>query len=335
MVNLKAIVVHQVNKVRGGTATLVPRDALLPITDTERHFITNVREVYYKKSNPIYGVFDSNIVSFPYQNILQKYLDDECNFLSFTIDAMEHFRSIINDVHQATGGYVVFAHFDDVHEFIIAIVLNNKRQYNINDTLSIEKIFSLDIDKLDVANFVNVDRWRDGSETYLSFARGRKDVSLYFKNFIGCTDQISSREQSKRLKKALLAFLDTLDISNSLKEEKRNQVYNYCMEKIKQSGDISLSHISSILDNDNPDSFQHFASSEEFQVSSTIRGHRQALKNLKFYVYRSKDLTIEFDSALMSSNRIVYDQEQNELIIKNVPDDLRQQILNVHASVEV
>jgi nucleoid-associated protein len=328
MVNLKSIVVHQINKDRGGVATLIPRDSLLPISETEIQFVSNVTDVYYKKSNPIYGIFNANSISFPYQTMLQRYLNEEGDFLSFTIDAMEHFKNIINDVPQATGGYIVFAHFENGQNFVMTIMLNNKRQYNINNSLIIEEIFSLNIEKLDVANFININRWEDNSETYLSFARGKKDVSNYFKKFIGCTDQISAKEQSQRLKRAFFAFIETLPLNNTEKEDKRNQVYNYCLEKIKRNEEISLSHVSSLLDNENPESFKEFASGEEYQVNSTIKGHKPSLKSLKFFVYRSKELTIEFDSALLD-NRISYDRAQNELLIKNIPDDLRHQILNL------
>lgn len=327
--DLKAIVVHRLDKERNGNATVSLRDSLLPINETEQEFISSVNSVYYKKSNPTYGVFDPNTTSFPFQNMLRSYLENGDDFLKFSRNAMDHFRIVINDVTQATGGYVVFAHIETSQEFVLTVMLNSKKQFNINDDLSIEEILSLDIEKLDVANFVNISKWEDEEDTYLSFARGRKDITNYFRRFIGCTDQSSAKQSSKRFKRAVLDYLNNeLKIERDEIEDIRNQIFNYCTQKIKRKEDISLSHVSSMMDEENPKLFQEFAAREEYQVSPYVKGHKGTLKSLKFYVYRSKDLTIEFDSCLLN-DRIAYDSNINELTIREVPDDLRQQILNM------
>ncbi|HQW16299.1 MAG TPA: nucleoid-associated protein [Niabella sp.] len=210
---------------------------------------------------------------------------------------------------------------------MMTVMLNNKKQYNINDNLSIDEIFSLDIDKLDVANSVNLTRWSNNAETYLSFARGRKDVSNYFRRFIGCTDQTSAKESSESFKRAFLDYIPTLGLGTQETEDLRNQVLNYCYAQTKKKEDISLHHISSMINAEEPELFQEFAAGEEYRVSSFIKGHNKTLKTLKFYVYRSKKLTIEFDSGLVNES-VFYNQETNELRITNVPDDLRRQFTN-------
>ena len=332
--NLNAIIVHRIDKEAQGVASLTLRQTLLPVTERETEFITNVKQVYYSKSNPNYGVFDANAVAYPFQTILRNYLDDGIDFLTFTVTAMNQLLAIINAVTQATGGYVVFAHYTLQNEcFVMTVMLNDKRQYNINDDLSINEIFSLDIEKLDVANSINITRWDAAQDTYLSFARGRKDVSIYFRRFIGCTDQTSAKQSSELLKGALLDYLAELDLDNADKEEIRNRVFNYCISKSKSKEEISLNHISSMIDADNPDLFREFASGEDYRVSPFIKGHTKTLKSLKYYVYRSKILSIEFDSDLIDDT-IFYNENRNELKIKNVPAELKRQLLNKEADEE-
>ena len=326
--NLNNIVVHKLDKQAQGNARLELRENCLPIGERETEFITNLKQAYYRKSNPNYGVFNDNAGAYPFQTLLRTYADDNSQFYQFTENAMNHLLGIINAVPQATGGYVVFAHYTlQNEEFVITVMLNNKKQYNINDTLSIEEIFSLDIDKLDVANFVNLTRWNNAEETYLSFARGRKEVSNYFKNFIGCTDQTSAKQSSQQLKSAFLDYIDTLQIDNEAKENLRNDVFNYCIGQAKRKEDISLGHISSIIDNEQPELFQEFASGEQYRVSANVKGHVQTLKSLKFYTYKSKKLSISFDSGLVNES-IFYNEQANELRITNIPDDLRRQLTN-------
>lgn len=326
--NLNNIIVHKLSKEAQGNATLELRQNVLPVREKETEFITNVKQAYYRKSNPNYGVFNSNTTTYPFQTMLRSYADDSSQFYQFTENAMNHLLGIISGVPQATGGYVVFAHYTLQNEdFIITVMLNNKKQYNINNSLSIEEIFSLDIDKLDVANFVNLTRWNSAQETYLSFARGRKEVSNYFKTFIGCTDQTSAKQSSQQLKSAFLDYLDTLQIENEAKENLRNDVFDYCISQAKRKEDISLNHISSIIDNEQPELFQEYASGEQYRVSANIKGHIQTLKSLKYYTYKSKKLSISFDSGLINES-IFYNEQTNELKITEVPDDLRRQLTN-------
>lgn len=324
---LHSIIVHRLDKESHGIATITLRENLLPVSDRETEFVMNIKQVYYKKSNPNYGIFDANEVTYPFQTMLRTYIEEQ-QFLKFTTTAMNHLLVVVNAVPQATGGYVVFAHYTfHNEEFVMTVMLNNKKQYNINDNLSIEEIFSLDIDKLDVANSVNITRWYNEEETYLSFARGRKDISNYFRRFIGCTDQTSAKESSESLKRAFLDYLPQLELDNQGEEDLRNRVLNYCYAQTRNNEDISLHHISSMISADEPNLFQEFAASETYRVSSLIKGHNKTLRTLKFYVYRSKKLTIEFDSGLVNES-IFYNQETNELRITNLPDDLRRQFSN-------
>ena len=330
---LKNIIVHQLDKKQGENAMVNKRESVIPIDSQLEEFTMSFRDAYYKRSNPIYGVFDPNENSFPFQTLLTKYLSDDLSFVDFSKKAIDHFLNTINDVYQATGGYVIFAHFIDSQEFVTTLMLNNKKQYNIDDdNLIIKQIKSLDIEKLDVANFVNIEKWEANSDTYLSFAKGRKNVSNYFLRFIGCTDESSAKQQSSRLKKAVLDYLDKLDINQNEKEDKRNKVFDYCLDKINKKQDVSLNGISDILSEEGIESFSEFAGSEAYEVNSIIKGHKKTLRNLKFYVYRSKELIIEFDSSLITEKRIKFNQSKNQLVINKVPESLKQQILNISNS---
>lgn len=325
---LHQLTLHKLLKEQNGVAKLELRKKPYVVTATEIEFISESKEVYYHKSNPNFGIFEGSAVSYPYQTLVKNYLDGKTDFLQFTTEAMKHFLTVIQKEQQATGGNVIFAHYTvNKEEFLLVMMLNSKKRFNVNDDLGIYDVMVLDIEKLDLANTLNITKWKNSEDTYLSFAKGRKEISKYFRHFIGCTDQTTAKQSSKNLKGALLDYMGELDLETSEKEDIRNRVFNYCVEKIKRREDISLSHISSMIDEDNPDLFQQYAASEKYGVSSYVKGHRQTLKSLKFYVYRSKKLTIEFDSSLINES-VFYNENKNELRIKNIPDELRKQLTN-------
>lgn len=58
--NLNNIIVHKLNKQAQGNERLELRENCLPIGERETEFITNLKQAYYRKSNPNYGVFNTN-----------------------------------------------------------------------------------------------------------------------------------------------------------------------------------------------------------------------------------------------------------------------------------
>lgn len=324
--NLHTIVLHRIDKkAQERNPKLELGDKLLPISTREIECINNIKQAYYNKSNPIYGVFDSNTTSYPFQTMLRNYIDGKQEFLQFTSDAMKHLSTTIN-VPLATGGDVIFAHYSiQSEEFVMTLMLNSKKQYSVNNALGIEEILALNIEKIDVANVVNITRWNNRHETYLSFARGRKEVSQYFKNFIGCTDQTSAQQSSDAFKRAFLDYLLELDLDKQTQEGLRKDVYSYCDFQISRNEDISLHRISSMINPDEPELFQEFAASEKYSVSPLIKGHKKTLNLLNFYSYHTKELTIQFARKLKDET-VFYDEKTNELRIKNVPDKLKRQL---------
>ncbi|MBN8877465.1 MAG: nucleoid-associated protein [Sphingobacteriales bacterium] len=321
---LKNIIIHKLEKKQGGNAKLTKASKELIVTDVHRQFMSEVKNVYYKKSNPQYGVFDTVEDSYPFQKYLNEYLSLAVNFYIFTVNAITHFEKVINEISNATGGYVLFCHFETTEEFIATIMLNDKQSYIINDNLDINANFRLDIEKLDVANFTNCSKWNNNDDVYLSFTRGKKDVSNYFKKFIGCTDYTSAKEVSENLKRALSDYFLKNNFDKKQAEEIKATIYNYCEQKLKGKEDISLTAISAFVNNDNPEAFQEFASSEEYQISATFKGHN-TLRSLKYYSFKSKDLSIMFDGKLLDT-KIFYNEAKNQLLIKEVPDDLKSQL---------
>ena len=322
--DIKGIIIHQLEKESGYNAKLTKAKTALKIKEVHEKFMTEVKDVYYKKSNPIYGVFDSAKDSFPYQVYLDSYLTEEITFYYFTVKAIAHFEKVINKISQATGGNVIFCHFKTTEDFLAVIMLNARGGYMVDENMDIAENFRLDIEKLDVANFSNCTKWNNNEDVYLSFTRGKKVVSNYFKEFIGCTDYTSAKESSEKLKRALMDFLLKTGVGKDEMEKIKNEVSIYCDKRMKTKEDISLSFISSIVNHDQPELFREFAATEEYQVSEAFKGHA-ILKNLKYYAYDSKDLKIVFDGKLLGKT-VFFDNKTNQLLFKEVPEKLRNQL---------
>jgi nucleoid-associated protein YejK len=335
-IDLKGIVIHQVQKEAGTrNAVLKKASSTLNIADKEKVFIGNLNKAYYKKSNPIYGIFGNDDLTF--QNLLKSYLVKK-DFFAFSIDALNHYKKILELVPPATGGFVIFAHFfntDVNNDYLLVLTINNKDGYVVSESdLTIKDIKNLDLNKVDVACMINLTKWNNiilgldnDSKTYLSFVKGNKDVSYYFMSFIDCDNKTTSSISTQKLIDALEAYSVAKNYDRETKIRKRNEIFIYCEECINQKKEIQLSTISSMLDAEHPKDFQLYASDETFSVSSIISGDKSKLKTMRFVMYKDKTLTVEFDCNLLGKN-VIYNPQKNELTIKNLPSALINQIPN-------
>lgn len=321
---VKNMIIHKLEKKQGEKATLTKAAKPLQLAWVHQHFMQEVKQVYYNKSNPVYGAFDTSQDDYPYQTFLHSYLAGSLCFYEFSVKAVVHFENVMNQVTLATGGYVLFCHFEMEADFIAVIVLNDKESYMITDTLDVNANARLDIERLDVANFTNCCKWQRQEAVYLSFTRGKKEVSNYFRRFVGCTDYASARQSAANLKRAIHDYLFQSSFGGKRAEAAREEVFAYCEQQIKGGEDLQLRFISSLINADNPDDFALFASGEKYQVSAVFKGH-VSLRSLKYYSFTSKELTLVFDRRLLNDT-VIYDEAKNSLLIKNIPTFLQNQL---------
>ena len=334
-INIKGLIIHQVIKEAHTIGcNLKKAKQIIHPTEREKLFVANIKEAYYKKSNPTYGIFGEDDKSF--QNLLSKYyVDKKIDFFTFSIEATELYKKKIKDISPATGGHLVFVHFSNTtekQEFMLVMTINNKNGFVIDDNLHIKDIKSLDLNKIDVACLINITKWNNitkgidkESKTYLSFVRGNKDVSNYFMSYIDCNDNKTSSESTKRLVKAVESYCVKIGLDRDTAILRKNEIYDYCLDCINSKKEIQLSAISALFDNENPNGFKEYAAQEENGVSEIISGDRTRLKKMKYTFYKGKDLTIIFDNQQLDKT-IFYNKAKKQLTFKELPEELINQL---------
>lgn len=287
---------------------------------------------YFKKSSPIYGVFGEDNPNFKIK--LKEYIAEKSLFLDFTKNAAEIYKREIQKSAPASGGFLIFADYintDSNINFLLVLTTNNKDGFAINDKLEIEGIKTIDMSKVDVACLINITKFGKievedtKDDTYLSFVKGNKDISVYFMTFIDCNDKTSSKLSSNRLLKAIDEFMTNRGWNYETKRQKKNDIYAYCDKCMSNKEGIKLSTISDLIDSENADDFLQFASDESRGVSSVISGQRSELRKLKSIYYKDTTMTLSFDRDLLK-DRIKYDPNKKSLTFKNIPQELIDQI---------
>jgi nucleoid-associated protein YejK len=329
-IEVQGFVIHKINKIAGERkATLKLANSVILPTAKERRFIKVTSDAYYKKSAPTYGIFEDSDAN-KFQKELIAYKSKRCDFLSFSHNCMEYYKDIISDVAPATGGFMVFAHYTNTEkkaEYMLILSINNKDGYVFNENnLTLEDTKNIELNKIDLACQINLSKWNNFTnksdpevKTYLSLIKGSKDLSAYFMKFIGNANKTTSTESSKRLVNTLDRFCKKEGYDREETIRKKNLVSNYCIERMKGKQEISLAAISALINPENPNSFQEYASDEENEVDEIISGDPKILRRIGFVKYKDKDenLSIEFGNELIGK-RIFYDNKKKQLTIKDI-----------------
>jgi nucleoid-associated protein len=339
-INLTNIVVHKINKIGGKKESNIKlAKGELKINKPEIQFIADIRESFSKKSIPTHGIFEETFHYNVFQQSIKDYKDNKLDFINFTIESMKYYKRVIESSAPATGGFLIFADFkitdNNDERYILILSINNKQGYNLSEeALSIQQIKNLELNKMDLAAFVNLSRWdnaikkSEDVKTYLSFIKGKKQISDYFQNFIGCADKTTATESSTRLINTFNSYCTERKFEESIQKDLRRKIFDYCQDSNKRKKEILLSHISSIIDSENPDDFSNYASDEKYSVSYIIKYDGKILRSLKFIEYHSDDFSIKINKQLLNENnqlKAKVNKEKRTLTISNLPDELLSQ----------
>jgi nucleoid-associated protein YejK len=336
-VNLTNIVIHKINKTAGDKkSTLKLAKNEIKVGKPEIKFIADVRESFNKKSVPTHGVFEDSIAYNGFQKAIKDYKDKKIDFMQFSNDSMEYYKRVIESSAPASGGFMIFADFkitDNNNErYILVLSIDNKKGYNLNDIdLVIQEIENLELSKMDLASIINISRWelsadpKNEIKTYLTFIRGKKKISDYFQNFIGCADKTTATESSTRLLNTMNSYINEKGIEEKVAKDLKSKILDYCQDSNKRKKEILLSHISYLFDEQNPDDFAQYAVDERFGNGEVVKYDSKTLRTLKYIDYQSPDFTLKFNKQLFLGKSIKINKDKTIITISDLPDELKAQ----------
>ncbi len=335
-ISIENMIIHQVSKeMRKDNVVLNCANKVIEISKKEKFFIADVKKSF-SRAGLTYGIFEEQNASTVFENLLEKYINKETEFLQFTLDLMDYYKRVLQSEINATGSFLVFAEYTNTTNsniYLLVLAINNKESYLFNEDLTLSAIQSIDLSQIDVASLINITKWKsfkesaDDVNTYLSFRSGLKNLSLYFLKFVGCKDKTTKTIGTNKLVNALKDFLDSKELEKEDREKRLNQIYSYCIDSDRAGRGVFLSDISRLLDEENPNEFQEFASDEKYSVNDliSIDKNRVRLLTRTKFVSKNKDFILEFENILLGK-KIKFNEKSNSLTIKDLSPELVAQI---------
>jgi nucleoid-associated protein len=302
---LNNIIIHKIEKQPNQKAK-EPKYSkdILPINNpVVTEFAEALSKAYFNKKSKFYTNFkeENNL----FKTHLDNYLSRNLEYVEFTKKLTNLLKEEMNKKAQSKGGFLVFMDYVsrvNFHYLFVAL-LDNKNDFSIEeDTLEIIKQMSLNIEHMAMASVINITKYSNKKNDYLTFLRGLREIPDYFIDFIGA-DKDRKRDIRELTKKWVNAIEDFFEKRNITTQEQENIVSDL-INKIKflnrdNEQIITSEMIANIIYPQNPDKFLEFIYDEEKDLALPNEFEKLDIASLKTlsiisYQNKSKNFAIKF-----------------------------------------
>jgi nucleoid-associated protein YejK len=242
----------------------------------------------------------------------------------------------MEDTPSSRGGFIITMDYKSSNNnryFFIAL-LNNKENFSISDSLEIVKNLTLNIDKMAMASVINISRYIDGQDNYITFLRGLRDIPDYFISFIGANKDRKKdiREVTKSWLDAIEQFYENQELSPESIEDRAKSMITQIKNLNRNEEIITAEILANIIYPENPESFIEFAFNEDssFELPSEMdRLDTQVLNELSTvsYINKAKGFTLKFKRKDIGT-LINYDGDRVIINDREIVDAIQRVIEN-------
>jgi nucleoid-associated protein len=309
-------VIHALLKEPNGPVRERYREELIPPTDEESGFVEKVTKLFRKhQSGRIYGSFEEDTNAYPFSRLLSECTSNGGDFLSFSKDTAALLVARMKDIPAATGGYFFAARFEQEGEDVLLILMLHQEQgHAIDDaTLTLKRSLNLQMEHLDLAAKISISGWQADKPEPVSLVRGRKEVSDYFKSFIGLHEPRTNTQGTQKLRDFIEQWMEAKEYSRSEKEDVRDRVLDYA--KKRKDEPVELKVVSTIVDPDRHEKF--FTEANESGLGAEFHIDRRSLSPWVRVIYSDSDIKLNFARRLLSK-RVHYNKRDKTILIKNI-----------------
>jgi len=309
------------------------RDALLPVNDLLVSVAEQTIKIFAKNGNNTgtFGV-DEDLYRFPIR--LAEYRSGDIDFLALTKATVGIIKGKMQKVVLATGGHAFFLHYEQGgQEYILVAMLKLRDGAGISEGLEFESTLVIDTERLHEAARVSFSRWEGKKDSYLTFvkARGKDEVSGYFRDALACVNYTSAKDNTKRIIVAARAYVETLGLTEQETQQRwkdtKRRLFD-CFDEGRKG--IVLATIAAAVDPANPDGFTEFVTegdqAAELMVSHDFVPDAKTFTKLRRIKATIGTVSVSFDVSDADEGRVTYDSQSGSLTVYNLPEDIREEL---------
>ncbi|WP_288063257.1 nucleoid-associated protein YejK [Rodentibacter caecimuris] len=328
-ITVNQIVLHQLIKQIDGENTKMEsilREELLPITPEVEQMMLQLHQAYQNKAKA-FGIFQENSV---FAQHLNRLLEQEIEFLGFSQYATKLLANELNKYSFADSGTLILCHYNFLAtDYLFIALLDSRHSMLVDEHLDIQRTEYLDITQFDIAARVNLTdlQINANSNRYLTFIKGRvgRKISDFFMDFLGAEEGLNPQLQNQCLLQAVSDYCEQGELNKEQTQAVKKQVFDYCKGQLATGEEIELAELSATLPTLSEHPFVSFVENQDYGLEESIPPVRSTLKSLTKFSGSGKGITLSFDADLLNT-RIHWDSMNDELVIKGLPPNLRDQL---------
>jgi nucleoid-associated protein len=316
-------IIHEMLKEANGPVQERLRETVIEATKRESDFVDQVTKLFRRhQSGRVYGRFEEDTTSYPLSGLIQSECLDAGNFCAFSQRSAKLLHSIIQGIPAATGGYLFIARFtQEGQDLLLIFLLSQHTGHAVNrQSLTLEPVLNLKTEQLDLAARISITDWKAGRAEPVSLIRGRKEVSAYFKKFIGLFEPRTNTEATQKLKQFTEGWMAQHNFEPAQKQAVLDKVLAYAKERGPQP--VELQVVATIVDPDRHQEF--FAQANESGLGAEFHIDRRSLAGWSRIEYKDEDIRLSLAKRQLNL-RFTYNAEKKTLLIRNItlpPEDL-------------
>lgn len=324
--DIVALAIHDLER-RDGVYHVRLAETQLPITQTTQRVIDELYDLYNRRASKSHGKF-TTAEGYPTQGQVKDYIgSDDRDFLHLTSRMMQTLQNQAQARTASTGGHVLFAHFKrDGRDFLLVTIVTDKLSAALTSPTDMQDVQHLDIDGFRFAGRVNLSAWAGGEERYISFLKGKGNVSEYFQHFLGCDSVVQDRVDTSNLVAALKGFVLESEMPEVEGNEFLGRAKAICERASRNREEIEFEALANELCPKEPRRLLDHLSHTDRGLNDRFVPDRRALASLVRFRGGTKQWKVEFDRDAVSNRAVIYDAKANTLTLTDLPEDLIKQL---------
>ena len=320
------LIIHRLHKEPNGPARVSLHDAEIPANGAAQRLIDQLCQLYNQRIGKGFGQFEDDEAQFPLPRLLRRHLiEQSLDFVALSQQMMAELQQRAEQEPLSSGGYVLFARVSNATmNFLFAAVIGEVIGTAVNERMKVDDCIHLDMNNLRVAGRIDLQCWQAGGEKYISFLRGRGDVAAYFKLFLGCNDVVTPLKETRKLVQGLEQFAQTQQMQPEQRDQLFERAHSYLDTLGDESSAVDLASVAAQVWPDAPQTLQAALQDEALELSGGFVPDRRAIKPLMRFKASAAQWKLEFDRASLRSGAVIYNKDNDTLVLFDIPDELRR-----------
>lgn len=305
------------------------RPSLVNATNAVEHLLEQLHLSYNAKPAKGYAAFADDKEQLVAEQ-LNAWQQQTTDFMSLATTATQALVSQLQQHQLPESGYLVVCHYRYLAtEYLFFGLLGSKDHFSLTDELELATSRHLDIARMQLAARIDLAEYQIAQQhgKYISFIRGRagRKIADFFLDFLGCTETTDARENSKQVLASVEEYISVAQFDAAEKSEARKQVFDYCEERAKAGQDVVLAELSAVIDDNERSGFMDYCAQQQLAVAEQFPVEVKELKKMVKFSGQGGGLSLSFEQKMLG-DRIQYDIQNDVLVIKGTPPNLKDQL---------